>query len=138
MNVPASALASRRIRGVMGALMLGVGIVGTITPKRLSGASPSKPGPRSTDASAERHHLTQMYSMREAALGAILLSGGGAASVLAATIGLTAVEVATAVRSPALDARTRVTTAVSASLFGAAAAYALTGAGAKDNPNIRT
>ncbi|BBY16634.1 hypothetical protein [Mycolicibacterium litorale] len=132
MTIPASASTSRRVQGVMGALMLGVGIVGTIAPNRLSGTSASEPGSRSTDTVAERHHLTQMYSMREAALGAILVSGAGAKSVLAATIGLTAVEVATALRSPALDARTRTTTALSASLFGVVAAYALTGAGAQN------
>ncbi|WP_185295479.1 hypothetical protein [Mycolicibacterium litorale] len=119
---------SRRIQGVMGALMLLVGVVGTVTPRRLSTASAP---PAGADAAAQRDHLTQMYSMREAALGTILLSGAGVEAVLGATIGLTAVEVATALRSPALDRRARITTVLSASVFGAAAAYALSGARTK-------
>lgn len=116
-------LTSRRIQGVMGALMLIVGAAGTVAPQRLSNTGNSGAG------AAERNHLTQMYAMREVALGAILLSGGGARSALGAVIGLTAVEVATDVRSPALDRQSRITTAVTASVFGAAAAYALSGAG---------
>ncbi|WP_197373707.1 hypothetical protein [Mycolicibacterium baixiangningiae] len=124
MTMIASPRTSRRIQGVMGALMLLVGVVGTAAPRRLSNTS-------AATAAAERNHLTQMYAMREAALGAILLSGGGARPALGAVIGLTAVEVATGVQSPALDRRSRITTAVTASMFGAAAAYALTGAGPK-------
>ncbi|WP_193043379.1 hypothetical protein [Mycolicibacterium baixiangningiae] len=124
MTMIASPRTSRRIQGVMGALMLLVGVVGTVTPKRLTNTSAS-------GAVAERHHLTQMYAMREAALGAILLSGGGARPALGATVGLTAVEVLTGLRAPALDRQARITTAVTASMFGAAAAYALTGAGPK-------
>jgi hypothetical protein len=116
---------TRRIQGVMGFLMLIVGIAGTVAPQRLSNTGNSRGG------AVERNHLTQMYAMREAALGAILLGGGGARSALGAVIGLTAVEVATGVRSPALDRQSRITTAVTASLFGVAAAYALSGAGPK-------
>ena len=124
MTTTPSPQTSRRIQGVMGFLMLIVGLVGTVSPKRLANTSAATPA-------AERNHLTQMYAMREAALGAILLSGGGAKPALAATAGLTAVEVITGVRSPALDRQSRITTAVTASIFGAAAAYALSGAGLK-------
>ncbi|KUI28244.1 hypothetical protein AU195_21065 [Mycobacterium sp. IS-1496] len=127
MTTTASAHTSRRIQGVMGFLMLIVGIVGTVSPQRLSNTSAPRKGDRA--GAAERNHLTQMYAMREAALGAILLSGGGAKPALAATVGLTAVEVITGLGSPALDRRSRITTAVTASTFGAAAAYALSGAG---------
>jgi hypothetical protein len=125
----ASARTSHRIRSVMGLLMLLVGAAGTVAPKRLDNTSASTGGgPTPQAAAAQRDHLTQMYAMREAALGAILLSGAGVKSALGATIGLTAVEVITGVRSPALNRRSRITTAVSASLCGVAAAYALSGA----------
>jgi hypothetical protein len=130
MTTIASPRTSRRIQGVMGLLMLIVGIIGTVAPQRLSNTSAPATGDRA--GTAERNHLTQMYAMREAALGAILLSGGGATPALGAVVGLTVVEVATGVRSPALDTRSRITTAVSASLFGAAAAYALSGAGSNN------
>jgi hypothetical protein len=120
----ASPHTARRIRTVIGALMVLLGAAGTAAPRRLASTSAG-------DAAQQRDHLTQMYAMREAALGAILLSGAGVKPALGATVGLTVVEVITGVRSPALDRRSRITTAVSASLVGAAAAYALTGAGAK-------
>lgn len=123
---PASPQASHRIRRVIGALMVLLGAVGTVAPKRLD-STPAGDGVR---AEAQRHHLTRMYAMREAALGAILLGGGGIRAALAATVGLTAVEVATA-GSPALDQRARITTAVTATLCGVAAAYALSGTSAK-------
>lgn len=124
---PAGPQTSHRIRRVIGALMVLLGAVGTVAPKRLD-TTPAGDGVR---AEAQRHHLTRMYAMREAALGAILLGGGGIRSALAAIIGLTAVEVATGVGSPALDQRARITTAVTATLCGVAAAYALSGTDAK-------
>ncbi|KUI25100.1 hypothetical protein AU196_07395 [Mycobacterium sp. IS-1742] len=127
MTTTATAHTSRRIQSAMGLLMLIVGIVGTVAPQRLSNTSAPTKGERA--GAAERNHLTQMYAMREAALGAILLGGGGARPALGATVGLTAAEVITGLRSPALDRRSRITTAVTASLFGTAAAYALTGVG---------
>jgi cytosine/adenosine deaminase-related metal-dependent hydrolase len=120
----ASPPVSQRIRNVLGLLMVLLGAAGTATPKRLDTMATGD----AAQSEAQRHHLIQMYAMREAALGAVLLGGGSAKSALGAAVGLTAVEVVTGLRSPALDTRSRITTAVSASLIGAVAAYAWTGA----------
>lgn len=117
-----SLVTSRRIQTGLGALTAAVGVVGLLAPARLS-ASTSGGNPTATDV-----YLTQLWTVREAALGAILLATRNAKHrrpILGVTAGLAATEAVLGLRSPAMTGSRRISAAVTPALFGAAAAYAL-------------
>jgi len=113
---------SQKIQAGMGAIMTAVGVVGIVAPDRLSASS-------SADKDAdESRYQTHLWTLRESALGLILLGTRKSAQrrgILRVVVGLAAAEVILSLRSPALTSQSRVSTAGSAAAFGAAGISAL-------------
>jgi hypothetical protein len=113
---------SQKIQTGMGVIMAAVGLAGVLAPSRLgvsTGAS---------EASDESRYLTQLWTMREAALGSILLGTRHAThrrSVLGVVVGLAAAEMVVGLQTPALNEKGRLSAAGSAALFTAAGIWAL-------------
>lgn len=99
-----------KIQAGMGAVMVALGSLATVAPKQFG----------------EHQHLTRMWALREAALGAILLAtrkSPDTAKVLLPLAALAVGEVAVTVRAPELSAGQRIGSAATAAAFGALGVY---------------
>jgi|GEM_PF-4378320 len=110
---------SQKIQAAIGVLTTAVGAVGTVAPGRVN---PSAPKESAGDAS---RHQTQLWTLRESALGLILLgtlNSPHRRRVLTVVVGLATAEAIVNVRSPALSGHARLSGAAVPAVLGMAAA----------------
>jgi hypothetical protein len=113
---------SQKIQAGMGAIMTAAGTVGVVAPNRLSVSAPKD------EVRDETQYLTQLWTLREAALGLILLATRKSAHrrrILSVIVGLAAAEGAVGLQTPALTHRGRLNATTSAAVFCAAGICAL-------------
>ena len=117
-----SATTSEKIQAAMGGLMTAVGLAGVLAPRRLVVSSAE------AEITDDSLYSTELWTMREAALGLILLGTRKSAqrgTVLGVTVGLAITEVIVGLRSPALTGRGQATAVATAAAFGGAGLFAL-------------
>ena len=110
---------SEKIQLTLGSVMTVVGTLATVAPRRFA-QTPDLDG-------AARANLTRMWALREAALGAILLSTARSAArkpILATLTGLAAAEAVANLATPALGAPQRAAAVGSSVLSSLATGYA--------------
>jgi hypothetical protein len=113
---------SQKIQTGLGVIMAAVGLAGVLAPSRLGVSTGA------AESSDESRYLTQLWTMREAALGSILLGTRKSThrrSVLGVVVGLAAAEMVVGLQTPALNEKGRLSAAGSAAVFTAAGIWAL-------------
>jgi len=115
---------SQKIQAGIGAVMTAVGALGVVAPSRLSASTAAGEVPEET------RYLTRLWTLREAALGVILLGTRKSAQrrgVLGVLVGLAAAEAVVGLTTPALTRQGRSSAVGSAAVIGAAGLFALIG-----------
>ena len=115
---------SQKIQAGIGAVMTAVGALGVVAPSRLSASTAAGEVPEET------RYLTRLWTLREAALGVVLLGTRKSAhrrGVLGVLVGLAAAEAVASLTTPALSQQARSTAASTAAVIGVAGLCALVG-----------
>lgn len=121
---------SQLIQTGLGAVLTAVGTIGTIAPQRLStSADPAIPA-------GESVYLTRLWTLREGALGAMLLAtrkSNRRRGILGAFVTLAAAEVVLTATTPTMTGQAKAGAVGSAALFGGLGTIALVLAGRADD-----